>query len=70
MLFLSFPDINTAILSASNKANLLQASHFVVVLFSHAVIKDVNAWGLGTTRSSCFTLSTSNNFFGLKFGPK
>ena len=45
MLLLSFPDINTAILSSSREASLLQASPFVQ--FSRAFTKDINAWGLG-----------------------
>ena len=53
MLLLSFSDINSAILSSSNETNLLQASHFVPVLFSRAFIKGANARGLGTTHSSC-----------------
>ena len=73
MLLLCFSNINTAILSSSNEANwanLMEARHFVVVLFSHAIIKDVNAWGVGTTHSSCSTSAASNNFFRSKFGPK
>ena len=46
-------------------SNLLAANHFV--LFSRAFIKDVNAWGLGTTHSILHVLRHQRPII---FGPK
>ena len=53
LLLFYLHDTNTAVLSLLNEANLLQACHFVLVLFLRDFIIDVNACGLATTHSSC-----------------
>ena len=68
MLFSSFSDINPAILSSLNEANLLQASHFVVVLFSRVFIKDTSVtW---TPHIRYVYVISVQYFFGPKFGQK
>ena len=69
MLLLSFSGNNAAIVSSLNEANLLQASHIVVVLFSLAFIKDVNAWALAPHIHHVPRHHRPIIFLGSMFGP-
>ena len=68
VLLLSFSDINPAMLSSLNEANLLQASYFVLVLFSRVFIKDTSVtW---TPHIRHIYVISVQYFFGPKFGQK